>query len=341
MALTGCTTGVGADKAGGPGEPVVLTMADPNSDLGYAPAVAYFVGRVAGLSNGRLRIEVTHGWGDFAQGIEQQLVRDVASGKADLASVATRVFDTLGVTSFQALTAPMLIDSYALQSAVLGSDIPTQMLPGVEPLGVTGLAVFGGGMRRPIAAKRSLLAPADWKGLKVASARSMAQVNAINALGATAVELGQGPGGPSRNEALAAGEIDAFEIFLGAWLLSTDVARAPHVTANVNLWPTTAALLANPDRLSRLTTDQRSWLTTAAADAAAWSAQNANQDSLLVGQACGSGAQVRERLRRRPGCLAARVRPGLRGAGPGRADQDLHRPDRGAQGIDTARARPL
>ena len=46
-ALAACTDGTGADKAGGPGEPVVLTMADRNSGLVFAPAVAYFVERVA------------------------------------------------------------------------------------------------------------------------------------------------------------------------------------------------------------------------------------------------------------------------------------------------------
>lgn len=50
-----------------------------------------------------------------------------ASGTADLAWVRTQVFETLGVESFQALTAPMLIDSYPLEQ-VLASDIPGRML---------------------------------------------------------------------------------------------------------------------------------------------------------------------------------------------------------------------
>jgi len=268
-ALAACTNGTGADKAGGPGEPVVLQLADLNSGLDYTPAVAYFVERVAAVSEGRLRIRVTSEWGDFAPDGDQRIARDVATGNADLAWVATRVFDTLGVTSFQALTAPMLIDSYALQNAVLASDIPSQMLRGLEPLGVTGLAVLAGGLRRPIAAKRPLLAPADWRGVKVVKVNSTAQVNAIKALGANPVSLNRGPGGPTRSEALATGEIDAFEINLLGWLLATDVSRAPHVSANVILWPTTMVLMANPERLSRLTKDQQGWLATAAADAAA------------------------------------------------------------------------
>ena len=48
-------------------------------------------------------------------------MRAVAAGQVDLGWSGTRVFDTMGVTSFQALHAPMLIDSYALQHAVIAS----------------------------------------------------------------------------------------------------------------------------------------------------------------------------------------------------------------------------
>ena len=48
----------------------------------------------------------------------------VADDTYDLGVVGTQVFDTLGVTSFQALNAPMLLDSYPLQAAVLESRLP-------------------------------------------------------------------------------------------------------------------------------------------------------------------------------------------------------------------------
>ena len=51
--LAGCTSG--GDKAGGPGEPVVLTMANGYSNLDYEPAVRYFVDRVAELSDANLQ----------------------------------------------------------------------------------------------------------------------------------------------------------------------------------------------------------------------------------------------------------------------------------------------
>src|SRR2546425_5695808 len=129
VVAAGCSGGgVGANKAGAPGSPVVLQMADgydPSLDL--EPAVAYFVRRVRERSNGRLRIRVVDDWAGNTPGFEQQIVRAVAADKADLAWVGTRVFDTLGVSSFQALTAPLLIDNYALERALIDSDIPPAM----------------------------------------------------------------------------------------------------------------------------------------------------------------------------------------------------------------------
>ena len=123
--------GRGADKAGGTSGPVVLRMANGYADLSYEPAVAYFVRRAGELSHGAVRIRVVSDWrvrnGSPSPDFEQLVVRDVAGRKADLGWVGTRIFDTLGIRSFQALTAPMLIDSFPLQQAVIGSGIPRQM----------------------------------------------------------------------------------------------------------------------------------------------------------------------------------------------------------------------
>jgi TRAP-type C4-dicarboxylate transport system substrate-binding protein len=285
--LAGCTSGARGDKAGGPGSPVVLTLASVPSGLEYSPSVAYFVDRVAKLSGGRLRVDVVNEWGNFGPDAEQRVVRDVAAGKADLGWVGTRVMDTLGASDFRALTAPMLIDSYVLQDAVLGSDIPGQMMRGLQPLGVAGLAVLAGGMRRPAAVKRPLLGVADWRGLVVSTGRSNGNVIAVRALGATPVD----PGTPARDEALAAGQIDASEVSLLVYRLNDLAPRMPYTAANVNLWPFTAAILINPGKLGRLGRDQRTWLATAATDAATHARKIANRDAELAAEVCTAGAQ--------------------------------------------------
>ena len=178
----------GDDKAGGSGDPVVLTMANTADSFRFSPAIQYFVDRVDELSGGALRVEAHHEWGNFADDAEQQVVRAVAAGDANLAGVGTPVLDTLGVTSFRALSAPMLIDSYPLQKAVIASEVPGDMLAGLDHAGVSGIAVLADGLRKPIAVERPLLSPGDFDGITFQAYRSTTYADAIHALGASQSE---------------------------------------------------------------------------------------------------------------------------------------------------------
>ena len=72
----------------------------------------------------------------------------------------------LGVKSFQALTAPMLIDSYALENAVIESGVTEEMMEGLDELGVAGLGVLADGSApADRASTRPILGPADWRGI--------------------------------------------------------------------------------------------------------------------------------------------------------------------------------
>ncbi|WP_433200259.1 TRAP transporter substrate-binding protein [Dactylosporangium sp. CS-047395] len=283
--VTACT-GWGGDKAGGPGAPVVLSLANGYSNLSYEPSVARFVERVEQVSNGALRVRPADGWGGYAPDFEQRITRDVASGRADLGWVGTGVFDTLGVDSFQALTAPLLVDSYALEQVVIDSEVPRKMLVDLGRLGVVGVAVLPGGLRKPIAVRRPLLAPADWQGITFQTFRSRGRSRAISALGAVPSDAFG-----SLNDGIVRGEIQGFDKSLLALQINAMAPRVPYVTANVNLWPQPVALLANPDRLAGLTDRQRGWLQRAALDAAAGSAALADRDVQLVAEACASGAR--------------------------------------------------
>lgn len=287
MSAGSCDVGAGENKAGGTGPPVVLRMADGyNPGLDLEPAVAYFVRRVGELSNGRLRIKVVDDWAGNAPGFEQQIVRDLAAGKADVAWVGTRVFDTLGVGSFQALTAPMLIDNYALEQAVIASDIPAAMMKGLDQLGVTGLAVLGGGLRKPIA-RRPLIRAGAWHGIRFSVIRSRGQAAAIRALGAEATDIW----GAARQDQIGRGLIDGFETHYYLWSLVIDPSALPYVAANVNLWPETVALVANPDRVAKLSSSQRGWLRQAAADAAARSTSVFANERPVIASVCRQGAR--------------------------------------------------
>ncbi len=284
----GCSGGgTAGDKAGGAGEPVVLRMANAYGDLQTAPVIGHFVSRVKERSGGNLRVQVASPWGDYATDAEQQVVRAVAAGKADLGWAGARVFDTMGVTGFQALQAPMLIDGYALEQAVIASDLPGQMLQGLTKVGVHGLAVLADGLRRPIAVRHPVLGPGDWRGITFGTLKSAGQAQAIRALGATPMEVFR----RSRNEALLAGRLGGLEMDLFVYEHGGPVQPAPYVTANVTLWPQMDVLLANPDRLGRLTGQQRGWLQQAAHDAAGRVSALAGRDTQSLKNACRSGTR--------------------------------------------------
>jgi TRAP-type transport system periplasmic protein len=283
-----CTAGAGGgDKAGGGGQTVVLRLAETASNLGYAPALQYFISRVDELSGGDLRIDVVYEWGNFSADAEQQAVRDVAAGKAELTRVNTGVFDTLGVDSFRALLAPMLIDSYAMEDAVVRSDIPGQMLRGLDRIDVVGLAILATSMPKLIAVHKPLLGPEDWGGITFQAYRSDVAAEAIRALGAQPTDtLGGLPAG------LESGQIQGFAKSLRTYQLNETEHLAPYVTANVNLWPGMQVLLANPGRLSRLSGEQRGWLRQAAGEAVARSASLVEHEDQIVADVCQAGARL-------------------------------------------------
>jgi TRAP-type transport system periplasmic protein len=283
----GCGGGGSGDKAGGAGEPVVLRMANAYGDLQTAPVVEQFVSQVKERSGGSLRVQVTSRWGDYADDAEQQVVRAVAAGKVDLGWAGARVFDAIGVTSFQALQAPMLVDSYALEQAVVASDMPGQMLQGLDKVGVRGLGVLPDGLRKPIAVKHPVLGLEDWRGITFGTLKSQGQAQAIRSLGATPMEVFR----RSRNEALLDGRLQGLEMDLFVYEHGGPVQPAPYVTANVTLWPQMDVLFANPDRLGRLTEQQRGWLQQAAQDAAGRVAALADRDAQSLKNACRSGAR--------------------------------------------------
>ena len=211
MMAVGCSGGdVSSSKAGGAGAPVVLQMGNIASDLRGFPVIDYFVAQVNERSKGNLRIELTNSHGNFSADAEQQLVRAVAAGKLDLGWAGARAFDNLGVTAFQAMQAPMLIDNYPLEQAVIATDMPGQMLQSLDKIGVRGLGVLADGLRKPVAVKHPLLDASEWQGMTFSTVKSQSQGQAIRALGATPMEVI----GHNRREALSSGKLQGFEMSL-------------------------------------------------------------------------------------------------------------------------------
>jgi TRAP-type C4-dicarboxylate transport system substrate-binding protein len=219
-----------------------------------------------------------------------QVIHAVASGDVDLGTTSTGVLDSVGLASFEALSAPMLIDSYRLADAMLESDVPEQMLAGLEGIGVTGLGVSFQSLPHPLSEHRPLLAPADWDGVAFGTHRSVAQERVIRALGASPIEVF----GPTRDQAIDSGEIEAFDFGVYGYTSEFHIGmgrQVPYIAENVVLWPQFNVLFVNPSAFAGLTDEQRVWLQQASDEATTFSEGLATREERYVRNACAEGAR--------------------------------------------------
>ena len=252
--LAGCA-GPGVNKAGGQAAraPVVLTLANP---LGSSEEVDGFVGEVARLSGGTIRIDVRSRWRYGQVAFESGLIGDVRAGKADLGVAGSRAWDSVGVTSLRALGAPLLIDSYALQERVVASPLVAQMLKGLAPLGLVGLGVLPGPLRYPFGAARPLRGPSDYAGLRIGLPQSRVGSATVRALGGTPVWLASGP---------PIAGLDGIEAGISLIQGSQYSRAGGYLTGNVVLWPRPLVVFASREALAKLTPAQQRILARAVA----------------------------------------------------------------------------
>ncbi len=111
------------------------------------------------------------------------------AGKAQLGVTASAAFDTAGIDSFQALQAPFLINSIALERKVLDSGIPGKMLAGLRPYGLVGLGMLSGPLQRPLGFAKPLAAASDYRGATIGIRASGVSEETLRALGAIPIVL--------------------------------------------------------------------------------------------------------------------------------------------------------
>ena len=235
--------------------PVRLTLAAGD---GESIELDKFVKDVASRSNGSVNITVSYDWRKGERNYEVDLAKDVAAGKADLGVASPRAFDAVDVDSFQALVAPLLVDSYALERKVLDSDTARTMLTGLEAAGLHGIGYMMGPLRRPIGFTRPLRSPADFAGAKVGLRASEVGAASLTAWGAEpVVPL---PGDNTGLDGMEGNLTTVREYFDRG---------VDSLTGNVVLWPRPDVLFANAAHYGKLTDAQRDAVSAAAASALA------------------------------------------------------------------------
>lgn len=256
VAGTACQTQT-RDRAGGNADKDqrVLTFAQPNGEVPLQ--LTAWADGVTRRSGGSLRIDFKNAWRDGEPDYETGTVRDVQEHKVDMAWVGARVLDRVGVTSFQALLAPMLVDSYDLEEKVFEAGIPTQMLEGLGAIGVVGVGVLPGPLRRVLGVQKPLASPGAFAGKTVAIQDSALTTTTLTALGAKSKAV---PSGATLDG------VDGYEQQLDSILGNHYATTAQYVTGNLNLWPRPAVLLMAKDTDGTLDETQRKTLRDAAGD---------------------------------------------------------------------------
>jgi len=281
LGAAACSSG-SLDKAGGPvSRPVVLTLADGEGDISNAQPFADAVSR---LSHGSLQIKIEGPWRPSDPSYSADLIKDVQAGKAQLGVTASRAFDTVGISSFQALQAPFLIDNYPLERKVLDSAIPATMLQELRPHGLVGLAVLPGPLWRPFGFTRPLVAASSYRGARIAIGPSAVGAGIFRALGAIPVILQRSNSVPDIAGVTgienSASTIDAGFATPGAIL-----------TGNVVFEPRPYVLFINQHAFGWLTASQRDILNRAAAQARAAGIYQGN-DTASVADLCRRGIKI-------------------------------------------------
>lgn len=271
-----------ADTAGAGSAEITLRLGYVTApEHPYGIAVDHFVSEVEKASSGAIAIEALPNY----QGGDVPLLQDARGGAVDMASVSSAVWGTQGVTSFDALQALGLITRYDLEREVIAGPIGQKMLAGVDAVGLKGLAIHEGGLRKPLGATKALTNVADFKGLKIRTPESSVLELGIRALGAdpTAIPF------PDTYAALRDGTVDGMEANLGLIQTVKYYEVADFLTPNVNLWPFPTVLVMNQSKFDALSADQQKIITDAAAAIPGFSIDFFEQPSDVVTTLCSEG----------------------------------------------------
>ena len=219
----------------------------------YGLSIAKYKAAVEAASGGKITINPLPG---ASGGNDVTLLDDVSGGSIEMAAVSTAVWDGKGVNVFQPLQTPFLITNYGLAEAVEGGSIGQAMLAdpnGPAKLGLVGLGLLEGGLRKPVGRTVALTSLATFKGKKIRAPASKIMTSALKALGAEPVSIPLG----DVSTALQNGTVDGMEANYGLIVTQKFNENAKFVTADVTLWPFPAAVVINKAQWDKLSADQQ------------------------------------------------------------------------------------
>ena len=253
VALSACSGGAAPNRAGVPVQvPSTLKM------IGLrAEDQQEFADAVEQRSKGSLTVDLQNC--EVAVDCEAKTVDDVKSGRVTLADVGARAWHALGVTSFDALNAPLLIDSFDLQSKVLQSPLIDEMAADAERDGLVVIGVLPGPLRQLLGLSHPMVKLADFSGQRVGIGASWVAEQTFASLGAISV--------PSAFEGTSLDGMDAIESQVDGIANNGYGSTASTLTANVVMWPRPIVVFMRKDAFDKLPAEAQAALRGAIDDA--------------------------------------------------------------------------
>ena len=288
VVLAACGGGSAGDKAGGEAGQVTLRLgAEHGSDRPAAAQMQQFARQVQELSKGQVRIEPVWEVSNTQDDWDQVVARMVIRGELQMGMVPARSWDTEGVTSLRALHAPFLVTSEQVTNEIVKGALATEMLAGLERVGVTGLALYPEGLRHLFAYGDPPLSLADFDGKLIRAPRSETTYALFEALGAKGDDFGADAA--REDEAVKAGRVVAAE---SSFALATTLGESTTAVGNLTLFPKVNSLVINSKAFEALTDEQRAVLRDAAARTLGLAVGSTRIDADLAKEYCSNGGKI-------------------------------------------------
>lgn len=259
--VAGCAKPGSSDKTGVTTKVLRIVNFDNLNPNLQNPAAKVFLEQVVALSGGQLKVAVDSNFQEGNPSAESNEITALVDGKYDLAWPSTRAFSAAGITSLQALEAPLLITSVKAQRALVASQVASELLATLRTQGLVGLGLAVGPLRRPMAAK-PLVTLADWNGVRFRTYNSPIQSAAVEALGGTPVSASF-----DFPDLVNAGKLDGVELDIAQYDEIGLLDLLPNTTRNVALWAKIFVFSMNAASYDGLTRQQQQWVEQAAQSA--------------------------------------------------------------------------
>lgn len=216
---------------------------------------------------------------------DEDVARQVSTGKVEFAVVPARAWDLLGVDTLRPLQLPGLIATDASAAAVAGDGVSDTLLDGLTTVGVVGLALVPEGVRRVFVFAPHTPGGFSFKGAQVRTLPSKASDEVFGALGATAVHAD----GDELTEAVGDGRISAAET---SWGLVPSLPGRPEAVANAALGVKFDVIAVNADWYSSRTAAEREAIRAAARATADAAIAEAKPDASQAAEFCHAGGVI-------------------------------------------------